>query len=385
MNGTRRELSDDLGAFLVSLLHVRSDGAVARALLGASWLAAAAFPSAAQQAPTPLPLDRQGAVQEEVVVERIVIDAHIIGPDGNPIPGLTRDDLRVKIDGRPVILEDVEWLPGEKPENDVSALVGIETEEAERFRQDAPPGRLIVFFFQHDGSQTSRLHGLMRMSQQARRFLDTLLETDRIAVVSYDSQLKLRQDFTSDRQKIIKAINASVSTSAAPPPDLSGRPSLGRYFDADGARKAGTPDRAIEVLGRALEPLPGGKSIVFFGWGLGSTQGGITGAVASENKDFNDMVYSLGRARANMFTLDVADADYHTLEDYLKQVSDLTGGKYMKTNNFPMLAMDLVRRAISGRYVLVAVKPRGTRGDHTIEVELVGKKGLVYARQYYQD
>ena len=124
MNGTRRELSDDLGAFLVSLLHVRSDGAVARALLGASWLAAAAFPSAAQQAPTPLPLDRQGAVQEEVVVERIVIDAHIIGPDGNPIPGLTRDDLRVKIDGRPVILEDVEWLPGEKPENDVSALVG---------------------------------------------------------------------------------------------------------------------------------------------------------------------------------------------------------------------------------------------------------------------
>ena len=97
------------------------------------------------------------------------------------------------------------------------------------------------------------------------------------------------------------------------------------------------------------------------------------------------MIYSLARARANIFTLDVADADYHSLEGYLKQVSDLTGGKYMKTNNFPALAMDLVRRAISGRYVLVAVKPRGTRGDHTIEVELVGKKGLVYARQYYQD
>src|SRR5262245_48255486 len=286
----------------------------------------------AQQKPPEKPADRQGAVQEEGVVERVVNDAQGSGPDGDPIPGLTPQDFRIKVDGRSVILEDVEWLPADKPETDASALVGIETEEAERFRQDAPPGRLIVFFFQHDGTQTSRLHGLMRMSQQARRFLNTLLETDRIAVVSYDSQLKLRQDFTSDREKIINAINASVSTSAAPPPYLSGRPSLGRYFDADGAKKAGTPDRAIEVLGRALEPLPGGKSIVFFGWGLGSTVGGITGSVASENKDFNDMVYSLGRARANIFTLDVADADYHSLEDYLKQVSDLTGGKYMKTN-----------------------------------------------------
>ena len=230
------------------------------------------------------PPERLGAVQEEVVVERLVIDAHIIGADGNPIPELTRDDIVVKIDGRPVILEDVEWLPADKPETDVSALVGIETEEAERFRQDAPPGRLIVFFFQHDASQISRLHGLVRMSHQARRFLATLLETDRIAVVSYDSHLKLRQDFTSDREKILKAISASVSTSPAPPPDLSGRPSLGRYFDGDGAKKAGTPDRAIEVLARALEPLPGGKSIVFFGWGLGSTQGGITGSVASSGR-----------------------------------------------------------------------------------------------------
>jgi len=359
--------------------RVRSRAFGATGLLGLL-LSGAAIPALAQD-----PTVRLDGVQEEVVVERVVIDAHVIGPDGNPIPGLTPEDFRVKIDGRPVILEDVEWLPGEKPENDASALVGIETEEAERFRQDAPPGRLIVFFFQHDGTEITRLHGLMRMSQQARRFLDTLLETDRIAVVSYDSQLKLRQDFTSDREKILRAITASISTSPAPPPDLTGRPSLGRYLDGAGAKKAGTPDRAIEVLGRALEPLPGGKSIVFFGWGLGSTVGGITGSVASETKDFTDMVYALARARANMFTLDVADADYHSLEGYLKQVSDLTGGKYMKTNNFPALAMDLVRRAISGRYVLVAVKPRGTRGDHTIEVELVGKRGLVYARQYYQD
>ncbi len=331
------------------------------------------------------PIERQGAVQEEVVVERVVIDAHVIGQDGNPIPGLTPENFRVKIDGRSVILEDVEWLPADKPENDASALVGIEGEEAERFRQDAPPGRLIVFFFQHDGSQTTRLHGLMRNAQQARRFLDTLLPTDRIAVASHDSQLKLRQDFTADRAKIERAINESIRTSMPPEPDPTSQPSIGRYLDRDAARKAGTTDRAIEVLARALESLPGGKSMVFFGWGLGSTQGGLTGPVASESRDFSEMIYSLGRARVNLFTLDVADADYHSLEDYLKQVSQMTGGRYQKTHIFPALAMEVVRRTISGRYILVVVKPRGTRGDHEIEVELVGKKGYVYARQHYQD
>ena len=349
-------------------------------LPAAGLLFGAAALAAAQE-----PIERLGGVQEEVVVERVVIDAHVIGPDGHPIPGLTPEDFRVRVDGRPVILEAVDWLPAEESESDVSALVGIEGEEAERFRQDAPPGRLVVLFFQHDGSQTTRLHGLMRMVQQARRFLATLLPTDRIAVASHDSQLKLRQDFTADRAKIEAAITSSIRTSMPPEPDPTSQPSIGRYLDRPAARKAATTDRAIEVLARALEPLPGGKSMVFFGWGLGSTVGGITGAVASENKDYNDMVYSLGRARVNLFTLDVADADYHTLEDYLKQVSQITGGSYQKTHLFPALGMELVRRAISGRYVLVIVKPRGTRGDHEIDVELVGRKGIVYARQFYQD
>lgn len=339
----------------------------------------------AQEKPPEKPADRQGAVQEEVVVERVVIDAHVIGPDGNPIPGLTPQDFRIKVDGHPVILEDVEWLPADKPETDASALVGIETEEAERFRQDTPPGRLIVMFFQHDGTQTTRLHGLLRMAQQAKRFLNTLLPTDRVAVASFDSQLKLRQDFTDDREKIARAIESSISTSAPPEPDMSGRPSIARYLDRAAARKAAVPDRAIEVLARSLEPIPGGKSMVFFGWGLGSTVGGVTGPVASENQAYNDMIYALARARMNLFTLDVADADYHTLEDALKQVSQLTGGRYEKTNIFPSLAMELVRRTISGRYILVIVKPRGTRGDHTIDIELVGRKGFVYGRQYYQD
>jgi VWFA-related protein len=351
----------------------------------AARIAAFAMLLAAGRAEAQEPVNREGSVQEDVVVSRVVIDAHVIGANGNAIPDLGPSAFRVRIDGKPVVIESVEWLPADKPETDLSALVGISPEEAERFRNDVPPGRLVVMFFQTDQSQASRLHGLVRMAQQAREFLGTLLPTDRVAVASFDSHLKLRQDFTADRPRIERAINAAIRTSAPPEPDPESRPSIGRYFDRAAAKKAATPDRAIEVLARALEPIAGGKSLVYFGWGLGSTVGGISGPTASESQAYSEMIYGLARARTNMFTLDVADADYHSLEAYLKQVSDLTGGSYHKTNLFPSLGMELVRRAISGRYILVVVKPRDVVGDHTIEVDLIGRRGLVYARQYYQD
>ena len=47
-------------------------------------LSGATIPALAQE-----PIERLGGVQEEVVVERVVIDAHVIGPDGQPLPGLT--------------------------------------------------------------------------------------------------------------------------------------------------------------------------------------------------------------------------------------------------------------------------------------------------------
>jgi len=124
--------------------------------------------------------------------------------------------------------------------------------------------------------------------------------------------------------------------------------------------------------------------MLYFGWGLG-TIGGIGGPNFAERRDFRNALKSLADARVSIFTLDVTDADYHSLETSLQNVSDLTGGIYQKTHIFANLAMDRVRRAISGRYVLVFKKPEGPHGQHTIEVRLAGRKGEVNARQYYDD
>ena len=124
--------------------------------------------------------------------------------------------------------------------------------------------------------------------------------------------------------------------------------------------------------------------MLFFGWGLG-TVGGLGGPNPAEVDAWRDAMRGMAAARVNIFSLDVTDADFHSLEGYLEQISDLTGGRYLKTNVFPGLAMQVVGRAISGRYVLVFVKPRLSQGLHTIDVDLVHRKGRVSARQYYND
>jgi VWFA-related protein len=323
---------------------------------------------------------RPGSYREEARVERVVVDAYVTDRGGDPIPDLGLADFRVRVDGKPVELESAEWIPADLPELPVAGGLGATSGVPSNL---APPGRLIVFFFQTD-YETSRLVGLVRMSLQARRFLKTLLPSDRVAVVSYDSHLKLRQDFTDDRLRLEAAIHDAIRTGTSDEPIRIEYPSVAKHLDFAAARRAHTPEAGLFVLARALAPIPGGKTMLYFGWGLG-TIGGIGGPNFAERRDFADALKSLADARVSIFTLDVTDADFHSLEASLQNVSDLTGGTYQKTHIFPNLAMDRVRRAISGRYVLVFKAPRGPRGQHAIEVRLTSRKGEVNARQCYDD
>jgi VWFA-related protein len=329
------------------------------------------------------PSSDQGIVREEARVERVVVDAYVSDSRGDPIPDLTTGDFRVRVDGRLWPLESAEWIPADTPE---VAVTEIETEAAGQEASQAiqfPAGRLLLFLFQTD-YETSRLIGLMRMGLQAKRLLRSLLPTDRVAVLSFDSHLKLRQDFTGDHAKLETAISASLRMGQPAEPDAAEFPSLARNFDFAAAKRAVTPEKALALISRAATSIPGAKSLLFFGWGLG-TIGGMGSTNPQDRRDFAEAIPALAAARISIFTLDVTDADYHSLEGSLVQISDLTGGIYQKTHIFPSLAMDRVRRAIAGRYVLVFKKPDGPRGLHSIEVSLARRKGRVGCRAYYID
>ena len=176
--------------------------------------------------PLPAPLERPraeprpaaprpGAFTEEARVDRVVIDAHVTYDDGEPIRDLVASDFIVRVDGRRVPLESAEWVPASSNEFAASLKPGDitwgdvppTTEPVLAY----PPGLIIVLLYQTNYDPI-RIQGFLRMAQYTGRFLETLLPTDRVAVVSFDSHLKLRQDFTDDPQKIRNAMIACLRT-----------------------------------------------------------------------------------------------------------------------------------------------------------------------------
>ena len=80
-----------------------------------------------------------------------------------------------------------------------------------------------------------------------------------------------------------------------------------------------------------------------------------------------------------MFSLDVTDADYHSLEAGLQIVSEQTGGFYAKTHLFPDNAMRQLAGALAGYYALFVEKADAPGAVHDIKTELTHRKGRVLA------
>ena len=319
---------------------------------------------------------RKGSVTASATVEKVLVDAYVVAPGGRAILGLAPEDFLLRIGGEEVPVEGVEYVPAARSE---APQRPPEAAPDELAIPEFPEGRLIVLFFQADFGRY-RLSGHMRMANEMLRFLDRLLPTDRVAVVSYDSHLKLRLDFTNDRAAIHRALFDTLKIGGAPDPaPASPFPSLAAHFDVREARKAASVERGLYVTAKALREIPGGKVMLFLGWGLHVNR------QPSDWKWHALAVNALQEARTNVFTLDVTDADWHTLEGTLMVLADQTGGTYAKTHVFSAQALELAFRAIEGRYVVVFDRPEAPRGRHAVELSLRTRKGRVLARPFFDD
>jgi hypothetical protein len=246
---------------------------------------------------------------------------------------------------------------------------------------DNPPGRVIVIFFQTDFARM-RVGGQMKMIPFAKKFLESMTPSDRVAVVSFDSHLKVRQDFTSDRDDIDRAIEESLNIDDPPARGGDSGISILDHLDLRDAKEAATPERGFLLLGNALKKIPGAKTLILFGWGLGHYR---SGGVAMD-PDYGPAKRALEDSRTSVFSLDISNADYHTLEAGLGKVAGDTGGFYAKTHIFPQIAMEKLTKTISGHYEIVVKKASNYRGVHAVEVNLrKGLKGEVHSRGTYID
>jgi len=330
--------------------------------------------------------DPQVRFRERVEVERVIVEARAVDDAGTPIAGLGPSDFRLKVDGKVVPLESAYWVAAAPKEPEPEAPPEGATTETfvvtpEPVEGESAPGRLIVFFFQKDFDE-SRLTGLLRMQKTALSVVDGLAPGDRVAVVVFDHHLKLRLDFTSDRETLRHVIGNAILLGDARYVPPNPPPSLAEHFDRERAKEAASPETALLVLADALKELPGPKTMVFVGWGMGRYDG-RSGSV-SLDPDYGPARRGLLEARVTVFCLDVTQADYHSLEVGLQQVAEDTGGFYARTHLFPQLAMRRLEGALAGHYVLTFEKPPLRPGTHAIEVGLVGRKGTVFAKSSYE-
>jgi VWFA-related protein len=325
---------------------------------------------------------RSGAAQEPaaelpaVEAARVVLEARILDGAGRSVAGLTPADLRLQVDGRPLPIETVVWVAeGRSPEAPEPATGPPRRKAAERER-----GRLVVLLFQKD-FDGSRLRGLLRSLGQAEALLEPLTPKDRVAILSFDARLRLHLDFTGDREAARRVLDGSVLLRWPTPLEAAPPPSLAALLPESAARRAASPEQALLVLGEALRAIPGAKTVLFFGWGLGELSGGVF----RSRPEYDEARRALERARAAVFCLDVTDAAWHSLETGLQQLAFDTGGQYLRVYENPANALGRVAAALDGHYVIGFEPPRGTRGEHRVRLSLARRRGTVLTRTRYVD
>lgn len=314
--------------------------------------------------------DLEETFGDEITVSIQSLTVRVVDGLGNPVLGLAPGDFRVRVGKKEVPVASVDWIGSGEEDSGGAARDSLKPGEP-----PSPPGRTMVFFVQADLTP-SRIHGQLELRSATKDFLAKLAPEDRVAVVSFDSHLKLRQDFTRDRGAVHEALDRAMLFGHERGSSGGETISLAKTFDFDAAWRAASAERGLEVTAKALEPLPGEKVVVFVGWGLGTF--GSNGV--KMKPAFAPAVRALKAARATVFVLDITNAGYHSLEVGLEAIAAATGGTYAKTHLFPLHATDFLARAIAGHYLLTLDRDALPEGGGRVKIELWRKKGTVLAR-----
>jgi VWFA-related protein len=318
----------------------------------------------------------------EIDVSMVTVVVRAVDTWGRPILGLKPADFRVRVGKREIPVVGLDWVGEGAAEPSPQAVTEEKAAEAEELAVPSQPsssGKLVVFFVQADLTP-SRISGQLRMRPFTRQLLGTLQPGDRAAVVSYDSHLKLWQDFTADRDATHAALDQAMLYSEEPGAAevAPGDPvSLAEHFDRANAFAAASPERALEVVGKAMQPLHGEKTMIFLGYGLGrfNTDG------VRMTPAYKPAVRALRAAHASVFVLDTTSADSHSLETGLEGIAEATGGMYLKTFRLPGQATEILAKTISGHYVLTLDRALLNGGAAGMEIELRdSRRGTVLAR-----
>ncbi len=327
-------------------------------------------------------------VQSDLVLTDVVVRDR---KTGAPVRGLKRSDFSVFENGKPQQVasfdaQDVDQavrLPGTatvtgRAGNSAAAELGANAQQQAAALRDH---RLIVLFFDTTSLQPDDLD---RVQGAARDYINTRMQNaDLVSVVSLGGTLSLDQDFTADKQLLLRAVNSysgGVGQSYTPgPTGTTNQVEDTTAFSADETEYNDiNTDRelfAIAAIARALGPLNQKKSLLYFSGGLqrdgienqASLRSTINAAVRNNLSIYSvdarglQAISPLGDATTGSLRGNAAytggalqnnlDANFNT-QEVLATLSSDTGGKAFFDNNDFAPAFEQVQNDTASYYVL---------------------------------
>lgn len=285
---------------------------------------------------------------ETIYVVRYTLDVRVTDRRGRAIDDLTADDFMVKVGGKAAHVESATWVAEghraqfAEPQASEDLDDPFELEAMKR-----PDTRSIIILVQTDFARVSdRVLGQMRFNYVADDIIAQFGPNDRVAVLSHDSHLKFRRDFTRDPDLIRKAVRDSLFLDN--PPTTTDGPSLLPLLDPVAMKRAPHAEAALLLIAQAFHQIAGPKLIILAGWGVGEMEGR---AGVKLKDEWKDAVAILRRDSVPVISLN------HGLEGELaaglQATAEATGGFYAGLKNFPEQSVERMAGALAGHYALL--------------------------------
>jgi VWFA-related protein len=381
----------------------------------------------------PLPSGQRVPKTEEIVFRAatnlVIVNVNVRDKDGRVIEGLKKEDFHVFEDGKPQSISVFEFQQLDNTKLPAISVPETDSPPAKPAapQVEAPPPaagevrykdkRLMVLFFDFTSMPAA---DQVRTQDAAIKFLETrMTASDLVALMTFSQQLRMVEEFTSDRETLIRTIRkfptgeGSELAGEAETPAAEEDESEVLFTADDSEFNIFNTDRklsALETAARQLGIYPEKKALIYFSSGVGKT--GVENhsqlrATTNAAQRANVSIYAVD-ARGLMAMAPAGDASkasprgknlfsgqemsrqrqrFQDQQETLYTLAGDTGGKALLDSNDLTLAMAQAQRDIRSYYILGYYSSNTTPDGRfrRIEVKTAGplQAKLDYRPGYY--
>ncbi|HEX5070699.1 MAG TPA: VWA domain-containing protein [Vicinamibacterales bacterium] len=334
-----------------------------------------------QQPPPQTPPPQQGAPTFKTSAELIRLDVSVLDNTRLPVKGLTASDFTVLDAGKPQPI--TAFAEVEVPEPEVPTTAWMRDVDPDIKRNDDMNDRRLIVIVLDDAQVDSTDPNMAANVKRAGHAILDQLGTGDLAAVIYTMDQRSQQDFTTDRAKLVAAVDRFH-------PGLAGDLELFQRYSVDCLQQIADYLLDVPTRRKAIFYVSTGLNINIesmmptFAGPRGNTMGDRAGATMSLMHDMQEVFRKAQLANVNIHAIDPSGLDRaaggrglgDARKDFLLSVSNETGGFPIVNSGDYENAIAQVFLENSSYYLLGYEPPNGNDGKfHRIEIR-VNRPGL---------